>query len=514
VDIKINGVRPDHATVYAYKKESYGRGENLGYGYVTWDTSLATTGTWKIGILPSSSPRNVIFDVHTNNNNGSFNKTWDSGVSVTVSNANYPNIPITINKETLTLSGTATATVNGSSFGGGIDEHIQVLLYDGDGSMSNQIGYGSVNSSDGTWSMVIEKPAVPATYYLGLQAWITNSNGYTKWNIQSVPVSNSDVSGISLSHNFTVLSGTVNLTVNGFSLPAGTSVNVYLSSSSDPYNSGVQIGSAYLNAGETSWSMALNETPVSGTYYFRVNAWNSGGGGTNYNGVVGSPISFPLDSSYTGISLSHDFTVLSGTVYLTANGNPLPAGMSMSVSLSSSPDGGGQEIGYTNVYTGTAWSMTLNETPSPGTLYYFRVSTWSSGGGGTTQYWAPNVGQISFPTSYYSGITLTHNFIVLSGTAAITVNGSTPSGGTEVQIYLSSIPNDANGEHIIGGTSPDSAGNWSMALNETPSSGTYYFLACIFSTTGQLIHLNPNVGTITFPTGSYGGFTITHNFSQ
>jgi hypothetical protein len=207
--------------------------------------------------------------------------------------------------DTLTLSGTATVTVNGVSFGGGTNEYILLWLYDYDPDGSdyyygNLIGNGSVSS--GNWSMIIEKPASPATYYINLNIRDGSGNEYSNQKVKSVSVSNTDVSGITVIHNF---------------------------------------------------------------------------------------------------------TVLSGTVTLAANGSPLPAGISVSVSLASSPDGSGQVIGYTNVYTGTAWSMALNETPLSGT-YYFRVSTWNSGGEVTN--WSPNVGQISFPTASYSGITITHNF--------------------------------------------------------------------------------------------------------
>jgi hypothetical protein len=302
VDIKIDGIRPDYAYVSAYKSESYGSwGDQLGYGDVQWDGGTGvSTGTWKVGILPSSPARNVILEVSTQS--GGFSKWWETGVTVTVSNTDYPNIPITINKQTLTLSGTAAVTVNGSSFGAGPDEYIQVSLYDKDGSegnYGNQIGYGSVNTGDGTWSMVIEKPASPVTYYIELIAWINNSNvSYSKRNVKSVFVSGADVSGITVTHDFTVLSGTAVITANGYSLPAGTSVSIYLSPNPNGYG---QIGYANVGADGT-WSMSLDVTPASGTYYFGVDIWTS----SYYNPNVRT-ITFPT-GSYSGIAITHNFS--------------------------------------------------------------------------------------------------------------------------------------------------------------------------------------------------------------
>jgi hypothetical protein len=58
VDIKIDGTRPDYAVVHAFKPEFYGREEQLGYSFVQWDAT-GSTGTWRIAILSSSSPRIV-----------------------------------------------------------------------------------------------------------------------------------------------------------------------------------------------------------------------------------------------------------------------------------------------------------------------------------------------------------------------------------------------------------------------------------------------------------------------
>jgi hypothetical protein len=405
VDIKINGSRPSYAQVNAYKLSNGSRVEQLGSCSVQWDGDSVSTGTWKIGILPSSSPQDVGFWV---SNTGGGNTQWESGVTRTVSNANVMNIPITINKQTLTLSGTAAVTVNGASFGGGAGEYVSVRLYDGDGANNvnrNQIGYGSVYFNDGTWSMVIEKPASSATYYIDLDAWTNDGSvNYTKRNLQSIYVSDIDIPNITLSHNFTVLSGTVNLTVNGSPLPGGKSMSVSLSSKPD--GSGQEIG--YTNAGaDGSWSMALDDPPLSGTYYFRVSTYNSGGGATEYWNPNVHQISFPL-GSYSGIAITHNFIVLSGTANITVNNGSPPAGTQVAVYLSSDPGGDGR-IGWADLNAGT-WSMSLYETPTTGITYYFGVGIRNSGGGGSSLYFNPNVGTIIFPPASYSGITISHNF--------------------------------------------------------------------------------------------------------
>jgi hypothetical protein len=409
VDIKFDGTRPGNATVQAYKAEPFGGRTMLGSAQVQWDGGMElSTGTWEISILPSSSPRDISFDVYTYG--GGISGSWDPGVSITVSNIDYPNIPITIDKQTLTLSGTATVTVNGGPFGEGIGggntgENISVVLYDGSGGNSNQIGSSAnVSSTDGTWSMVIEKPASPTTYYIALNAWVSGrTESYWKNNLRSVPISGADdIPDIDLIHDFTVLSGTAAITTNGAPLGGGTSMNVYLSPNSN--GSGTSIGYASVNP-DGSWSMALDVTPASGTYYFRVNAWNSSG--VNYSCSNVDSISFPT-GSYSSISLTHDFTVLSGTATITANGAPLGGGTSINVYLSASSDGSGPSIGYANVNPDGSWSMALEETPASGT-YYFRVNVWPYGGG-PGLYQHPNVYTISFPTGSYSGINLTHDF--------------------------------------------------------------------------------------------------------
>jgi hypothetical protein len=402
VDIKINGTRPDYAAVYAYKTGSYGSWEHIGNSQVQWDGPGFSTGTWSIAILPSSSPRSVFFEVTTNS--GSMYMQWDPGVNRTVSTADCPDIPITINRQTLTLSGTADITVNGDPFGGGADESVYLYLHDRDGSgydYGNQIGYSRVNySNGGTWSITIEKPAASATYYIRVNASKSGSNGYSKFNVQSVAVSGADVSGIAVSHNFTVLSGTASITVNGASVE-GNSWQIYLRSNSD--GSGQQIGYGSVNPNDGSWSMALDEAPVTGTCYFYVSGWNSGTGESYYQTNVGT-VSFPI-ASYSGISLSHDYTVLSGTVSITVNNSPPAGSASISVYLSQNPNGEG-EIGFASVNPDKSWSMVLNRTPAPGT-YYFGVGVWYSGGEGYHQL---NVATVSLPTSSYSGYTLTHNF--------------------------------------------------------------------------------------------------------
>jgi hypothetical protein len=504
VDIKINGNRPESATVYAYTAEPYGGQTYLGYGYVEWDTGSGSTGTWKIAILPSASPRNVTFEVYTWNNSSMY---WESNVTRSVSNTSISGISIVIDKQTLTLSGTATITVNNNAFGTGNGEYIYLYLYDNPENNGESIGYANVNT-DGTWSMVITKPASTVTYYFSVGAGRNGSNTtYRKQNVQTVSVSAADVPNITVAHNFTALSGTAAITVNDVPFGTGNNEYIYLYLYDNSENNGESIGYATVNSDGT-WSMPLDEAPASGTYYFRVNAWK---GEENYYLRNAAQINFSTDP-YDNITITHNFSVviMSGTVSVTINGTTasdlrVAAYESKTGNWSgnwygggpASPDGGGGGGGgpAPGSVSNGAWTITLSNPPASGTRIFFRVSYTYNGR--EYSYEPENIITIGGDTSN----------IALNGKTLITLSGSADFrvGGTPVSWYRLAA---FNGSNLLGEGFAESSTGWSLLAESV--SGTVSFDARL-PTTADTDMVVRNVGTATVSGAAQAGISLSAN---
>jgi hypothetical protein len=305
-DIKINGSHPYSAQITAYEVNPNGGNSRLGYTSVSWgNDGDSSSKEWEIVILSSSLPREVTFEVSASG------ISWETGITKQVSNADIPNIAIVIDKQTITLRGTADITVNGEPVGGGTGEYyISLSLYDNQESNSQQIGSTGIYA-DRTWSMTIGAPASQTTYYLAVS--IENNTGggrYRARNVKEVTVSNTDVSGITVTKAFITLSGSANFKIGG------VSASDYQLSVFD--SSGNQRGSGSFDSqnwsllaeslnGDVSFDAMIYTNDDRSSFVFERNV-----GSTTVNGTA-----------KTGIELAADIKVKNVTVSVTQGATPV-----------------------------------------------------------------------------------------------------------------------------------------------------------------------------------------------
>jgi hypothetical protein len=275
--------------------------------------------------------------------------------------------------------------------------------------------------------------------------------------VAQVNVSGIDVSGIAVNHKFIVLSGTADIKVNGVPLIVGSNQSVNLSLYDTHEGNGNQIGYANVNS-EGAWSMSLNSPPASGTYYFRVYAYNSTQG-QSFNKSNVQDITFPI-ATYSGISIVHDFqaTILSGTANITVNGSPAS---NVQVSASARSGSSSSGLGYAQASNGN-WAISTTEPIVPGPIIEFYVSYNVSG-----NHYSYDADPITY-TSSSAPINLDKSFITLSGSITLS------AGGTPVSEYTLAAMDSAG--KILGETwSESSSSNWTIPIESV--SGTVTFNA-------------------------------------
>jgi hypothetical protein len=271
-----------------------------------------------------------------------------------------------------TISGTADVKVNGSR-----PYQVSVDIYKDSPYSGDSLGTVTVenyqNPNNNNWSISIEPLADGGTLYYRLGALYAEGTGWKNINTSSakeLPAGGGDVDGISLSGstNLLILSGTVNVTVNG-SKPNYATVYAY----NNPDYSG-NSPSYYINNynSNTNWTLVLDPASIQATYYFRVSM-----GGNNFSisqNMTATVTVNPGEFTKSGINLSSSASTitLTGTINATANGNN-PGSLIIYASKTGDPY---SFDGYSNLYNyqgGTAsWTMQVLSSPVPVT-YYFRV---------------------------------------------------------------------------------------------------------------------------------------------
>jgi hypothetical protein len=288
-----------------------------------------------------------------------------------------------------------------------------------------------------------------------------------------VTVKDQNVANIDLVYDQTVvtLSGTVNVTMNGGSVPQGD-VSVYACRNAD-YSDYVAGATVHLQ--DNTWSMRLlpldTETPL----YFEISIYSPGGGnrvreGTGISVVV-------KDQSIDNINLGAvdlSAVILSGTVAITIDGEPLVTEQPITVKVY-------RDAAYSdhvtdarvNRFQGYTWSVILDSFDDDTPLYFTVCfyTNWGELERGTGVY-------VTAKNQIIDNINLVYNLalVTLSGTVNVTVNGSTPNGNVGVWAYR-----DTEYSSSVGGAGVNLQDNtWSMRFLPFDTETTLYFAIHFF----------------------------------
>jgi len=192
------------------------------------------------------------------------------------------------------------------------------------------------------------------------------------------------------------------------------------------------------------------------------------------------------------------YIALSGTVNVTLNGEPVPAGGVLFIDVFSAPDFNDQSIVDSGlIYPNGSWGIDIYSNFS-GTLYFKVILlmgsaelekdvtvTWTMGSSNINI----NLGTVNFEID-------TTEYFILSGTVNVTVNGAPISG--DAYVYLEVYPNDDFiYSEMLDECYIDSNGNW-VLLIPSDFSETLYFIVDYFDGTnwGDYIELD-----VTWTTG-------------
>jgi len=344
-------------------------------------------------------------------------------------------------------------------------------IYRSTGSSGNytQIGISAVNSYN---DYAIQ---LGMTYYYKVSAYNGNVEGPQSNNPASATTPPNAPDGVSASIN-----SAGDVIISWSSMSNATGYYIYRSTTfSGTYN---KIGSS------STTPYTDNSGSPGTTYYYKVSAYNSGGEGpqSNYVDVTTRP------STPTGVKVTANSTTSITITWLSV---PNATGYNIYRSTTSSGS-------YSNIGTSPTTSYTDN-TGSPGTTYYYKVSAYNSGGESSL--------------SDYDYVTTQLNAPIISGT---TVNSA-----TSVSISWSSVSN-ATGYRIYRSTS--SSGNYSSigtssttsyTDNSCTSGTTYYYRVAAYNSNGEgsqssYVSVITQLGTPTGVTAVANSSSITISWSS
>jgi phage baseplate assembly protein gpV len=181
--IKINGSHPYSAPISADEVNPNGGISQLGYTFVYWQNDADNSPKdWEIAIPSSSLPREVTFEVYASG------ISWETGITIQVSNADIPNIAIVIDKQTITLSGNANFKV-----GGVPASEYQLAVFDSSG---NQLESGYFLSQN--WSLEVE--SINGDISFGAMIYTNDGSSFVfERNVRTITVSGTANTDIALS---------------------------------------------------------------------------------------------------------------------------------------------------------------------------------------------------------------------------------------------------------------------------------------------------------------------------
>jgi len=496
VNVTVNGQPlPSGSGVHVY---AYSITNEVGYAYI--DTT-SDGNTWTMGMEPFDTATTLYFEVGVSVNGSWFGK--NTGISRTVSNQNVSGINLgnininftNITFTNITLSGTANITVNGqSSYNSGMS----VYAYS-DPNFNNRVGVANLYQYN-TWTMTMAALDTATTLYFEVRGSV-NGLSFNKNTGVSRTVSNQNVSDINLAVNINtiILSGTVNVTLNG-QPPDYAEVSAY----SDP-NFSNAVGSAYFDPSSgNTWIMAMATFDTPTTLYFQVRVSVNDRGFSKNTGVSRTA----SNQDVSGINLGNiNFSVitLSGTVNITVNGQPPDYA---SVYAYSDPNFNNWVGGAYDLSNGNTWTMAM-ESFATATTLYFRVAADVNG-----LWFDKNTGvSRTVRNQNVSGINLTvnSNTITLSGTVNVTVNGQ-PLDYPPVYAYSDPNFNNQVGVASLYQQQYNTWTTWTMLIEPFATATTLYFRVETYLN-GSWVEKNTGVSR-TVSNQNVSGINITVNFTD
>jgi hypothetical protein len=431
-------------------------GSGVGSGRVNSD------GTWSITVTnPYSDSKQIAFHLYFNNRGMNIEEMTLPGTAqtnITLGTYSY-----------ITLSGSVAVTMNGNpitSGSGGYNITVNAR------SQTDGSQLGVTVDPSGDWAMIVESSPSPEDVSFSVIVWDQiNGLPFSKDTGVSQLVSNSPIPGINLGTvAFTTVtwSGTIGLTVNG-AFPSG---DVSISASAYEVPGGLwdgpitMIGSGQVNSDGT-WSITVTN-PYSGTKQVAFNLY------FNNRGMDIERMTLP-GTAQSGISLgSYSYITLSGSVAVTMNGTLVTSDSGYGISVNARSQTDGPQLGSANVDPLGNWSMIVESSPSPRTVY-FDVHVGSQSGSLQKETGVFR----SVSNSAIADIALgTYNYITLSGSVEVSLNGNPITSGSGYSININA---SATGGAYHGGNAyVDPSGAWSMIVEPVASPSDLYFSVSVF----------------------------------
>jgi hypothetical protein len=478
-----NGAPPQSAYVEVYRVDN---DDHLGSIWV-YDSN----GSWQIGVESFNESTELYFRVRGTDSEGfDFNKKMND--TKWVHNTNVPDINFTVMIGRITLSGTATITINGvpPQFA-----NVWVHRVDND----EVVGYSWINDTNGSWQIGIEPFDTPTEVCFYVYAEDTEGNGFGKRTEVTRTVHNTNISNINFAANISTitLSGTAIITVDGDS----SFWNVITAYRVD--NDGY-LGECSIDPWTGFWQMSMVSFDAPAEVYFRISSNRD-----NFSEIIDDAI-LVHNENIPNINFTIDIKTgritLSGTANITINGVH-PQSASISIRHADTGNFINDRSIFVDLDTGF-WRTSIDPFDAPTEVYFVVYCEDTEGSSfnkridGTRTVYNTNISDINF--------TVDISAVILSGTATITINGVHPqnaiisisradtdqwiSGNILVDLdtgfWRTGIdPFDAPTEVYFSVSGYDSEGNW---FNKTIDGATW-----VHNTNVPNINFTANISTIT-----------------
>jgi len=420
VNVTVNGQPADFVAIGAFFDADYDNFTGA-YNYVDLDD-----GTWAIRLPPFSADTTLYFALQIQGGGASSMKFTD--VTATVKDQDISGIDLgNIGFSTITLSGTATVTLNGDDPGWSY-----VYVY-ADAQFQNYVGDGEIDLNGTDWSINIPSFDTDTLLYFTVEAGGNGSDGEKDTGVTRT-VRAANVSGIDLGTidiQDITLSGTINVTVDGQE-PDQARLIVY----EDRGNYMNWIGECYIDLASNTWSLMLSSSARDRVLRFEVEAHSPGSWSGQRKELSESVIAKDQDKSNINLGTVNFTTVtLSGTVAITIDGEPYDGW----VQIIARNTNGYVFNTQANLYDDDTWSVTIVPFAADTTLRFLV-------GFNTPWGWVERETSVTRTVKDQSidDIAIVYDFplpslITLGGTITATVNETVPQDNVYVRAYNDNI---------------------------------------------------------------------------
>jgi hypothetical protein len=496
VDITVDGEPLDenrHVGVHAYRDASYS----------DWVFTAMTDwrgNTWSEKIAPFDTDTPLYFTVNFETNFGNVEKRI--GLYATAKDQNIANINIVYNQIVVTLSGTVNVTVNGAAPQGTVNVWASRNADYSDGVAAS----ATVNLQDNTWSMQMLPFDTDTPLYFRIYYRDGNSGGVTKGTSVNIVVkdqSRDDINLGAVNVSALILSGTVDITIDGEPLDEWRSVSIIAYRNAD--YSGDQLLYSWVSLwNDNTWSATLDPFEDDTPLYFELRFDTDWGYLTRGTGVHITA----KDQSIDNIGLAYNLPILtlSGTVNVTVN-ETVPNGNVYVDAYRNADYSDGVASATVNLQDNT-WSIRMLpfETDTP---LYFAV-WFNSGNRSFTKGTGVNVTAKDQNINNINLGAVNFNAITLSGTVAVTFNGEAPNNYMNVSAYR-----DADYSNYVNSAwvNLEGGNTWSMVLESSDTDTPLYFRVQFETNSGGFVTRGTGV-SVTVRDQDIPGIAIVCDFTD